>query len=186
MGEDKAEERRDSRRVQDREDRDYLHGRERDRDRERNRDRDRGRDRDRYRDRERDRDRDRDYGRRRSCSPARERHEGNRQQRRDELEAKQDRTRDEEQELADIKVCIYHLRAMGKFMLNAGLRQAHYLGLKKEKKKVIKPSEKFKFVFSWDASDDTSHDINPLYNQKIDVRPAFGRGFIGGYDQKVS
>jgi len=59
------------------------------------------------------------------------------------------------------------------------------LGLKKEKKKVIKPSEKFKFVFSWDASDDTSQDHNPLYNQRIDVRPAFGRGFIAGIDQKV-
>jgi len=63
--------------------------------------------------------------------------------------------------------------------------KAHYLGLKKEKKKVIKPSEKFKFVFSWDASDDTSQDHNPLYNQRIDVRPAFGRGFIAGIDQKL-
>jgi len=53
-----------------------------------------------------------------------------------------------------------------------------YLGLRKEKKKIIKPSEKFKFVFAWDLSEDTSRDINPIYNNKVEVRPQFGRGFI--------
>ena len=40
-----------------------------------------------------------------------------------------------------------------------------YLGLNREKKKMIKPSEKFKniFNFEWDTSEDTSFDINPLY-----------------------
>ncbi len=64
--------------------------------------------------------------------------------------------------------------------------QAQYLGLKKQKKKLIKPSEKFKFVFSWDLSDDTSRDANPLYNHRVDIKPAFGRGFIAGIDQRVS
>eukprot|EP01090_Pellita_catalonica_P019502 TRINITY_DN6668_c0_g1_i1.p1 TRINITY_DN6668_c0_g1~~TRINITY_DN6668_c0_g1_i1.p1 ORF type:complete len:593 (+),score=126.03 TRINITY_DN6668_c0_g1_i1:43-1821(+) len=62
--------------------------------------------------------------------------------------------------------------------------RAHYLGIKKPKKKSIKPSEKFKFVFSWDLGDDTSHDVNPLYNRRFDARPCFGRGFIAGMDQK--
>lgn len=40
-----------------------------------------------------------------------------------------------------------------------------YLGLNKEKKKILKPSEKFKniFNFEWDAIEDTSIDYNPLY-----------------------
>jgi hypothetical protein len=29
---------------------------------------------------------------------------------------------------------------------------------------VLRPSEKFKFNFDWDAKDDTSRDLNPLYN----------------------
>ncbi|KAL6042117.1 DNA/RNA helicase, DEAD/DEAH box type, N-terminal [Balamuthia mandrillaris] len=61
---------------------------------------------------------------------------------------------------------------------------SQYLGLKKPKKKVVKPSEKFKFVFSWDLSEDTSRDLNPLYNNRQEVRPAFGRGFIAGIDQR--
>lgn len=46
-----------------------------------------------------------------------------------------------------------------------------YLGLDKEKKKMLRPSEKFKniFNFEWDENEgkiiylDTSYDINPLY-----------------------
>lgn len=34
----------------------------------------------------------------------------------------------------------------------------------KNKKKVMKASDKFKFNFDWDAGDDTSKDLNPLYN----------------------
>ncbi len=29
---------------------------------------------------------------------------------------------------------------------------------------VLRPSEKFKFNFDWDSKDDTSRDLNPLYN----------------------
>lgn len=47
-----------------------------------------------------------------------------------------------------------------------------YLGVKKQKKKIIKPSEKFSkiFQFDWDASEDTSRDTNPLYSQRAQVR----------------
>lgn len=44
-----------------------------------------------------------------------------------------------------------------------------YLGLNREKKKILKPSEKFKniFNFEWDATEDTSIDVNPLYANRI-------------------
>lgn len=58
------------------------------------------------------------------------------------------------------------------------------MGTKKEKKKVIKPSEKFKFEFNWDLGDDTSRDNNPLYSNKLGVRPMFGRGLLAGIDKK--
>jgi hypothetical protein len=32
-----------------------------------------------------------------------------------------------------------------------------------QKKKVLKASERFKFTFDWDAKEDTSRDLNPLY-----------------------
>ena len=34
----------------------------------------------------------------------------------------------------------------------------------KEKKKIMKASDKFKFNFDWDNKEDTSRDLNPLYN----------------------
>jgi hypothetical protein len=38
------------------------------------------------------------------------------------------------------------------------------------KKKIIKPSEKFKFNFDWDgAKEDTSKDLNPLYDKPHEV-----------------
>jgi hypothetical protein len=33
-----------------------------------------------------------------------------------------------------------------------------------KKKKVMKASEKFRFNFDWDGKEDTSKDLNPLYN----------------------
>lgn len=43
-------------------------------------------------------------------------------------------------------------------------------------------SEKTKWNFDWDAEDDTSQDVNPLYKSKAEIRPQFGRGFIAGVD----
>lgn len=59
-----------------------------------------------------------------------------------------------------------------------------YLGLIKEKKKIIKPSDKFKqvFNFDWDPTEDTSIDINPLYNQRHETKLLFGKGHLGGLD----
>lgn len=40
-----------------------------------------------------------------------------------------------------------------------------------------------KFVFDWDATEDTSTDYNPLYKERHHVQ-FYGRGHIGGIDIK--
>lgn len=50
----------------------------------------------------------------------------------------------------------------------------------KERKKPRKNSER-KFLFDWNAEEDTSTDYNPLYAQKHDAQ-FFGRGHIAGFD----
>ncbi|UKK02556.2 DEAD-box family helicase [Theileria orientalis] len=61
----------------------------------------------------------------------------------------------------------------------------HYLGLNRQKKKVQKPSEKFKtiFNFEWDDSEDTTKfDNNPIYQNRPEPQLLFGRGFRAGFD----
>lgn len=60
-----------------------------------------------------------------------------------------------------------------------------YLGKSKakKKKKLVPPSQKFKFVFDWDIAEDTSTDLNPIYNRKHDISLGFGRGFFAGMDR---
>lgn len=43
-----------------------------------------------------------------------------------------------------------------------------YLGGVKKKKKIRKLNDR-KFVFDWDAGEDTSHDYNPIYQDKHQV-----------------
>jgi len=60
-----------------------------------------------------------------------------------------------------------------------------YLGLIKNKRKLTKPSEKFRnvFQFEWNATDDTTiGDTNPLYAKRLQPQLLFGRGFIAGLD----
>eukprot|EP00906_Rhabdomonas_costata_P026251 RCo037402 len=59
-----------------------------------------------------------------------------------------------------------------------------YLGAPPVKKKVIKPSEKFKFTFAWETSEDTSQDTNPLYAKPYEAQLLFGRGFRAGIDSR--
>ena len=47
----------------------------------------------------------------------------------------------------------------------------------------IARTQQKKFVFDWNADEDTSHDINPIYAQRHDVQ-LFGRGHIAGIDIK--
>ena len=63
-----------------------------------------------------------------------------------------------------------------------------YLGtnrpVKKSRKK--KTGSKFKqvFHFDWDASEDTSQDLNPLYQRRQQPQIAYGRGYQAGIDMR--
>ena len=56
-----------------------------------------------------------------------------------------------------------------------------YLGALKRKKRIRRMNDR-KFVFDWDAGEDTSHDYNPIYNDKHGIQ-FYGRGCIGGIDE---
>ncbi|KAH7962628.1 hypothetical protein HPB52_017255 [Rhipicephalus sanguineus] len=58
-----------------------------------------------------------------------------------------------------------------------------YLGLIKKKRRVRRLNDR-KFVFDWDASEDTAVDYNPIYKEKHTVQ-FFGRGHVGGIDLKA-
>ena len=55
-----------------------------------------------------------------------------------------------------------------------------YLGQMRKKKKIRKLNER-KFVFDWDAGEDTSTDYNVLYKNRHTIQ-LYGRGHIGGID----
>ena len=59
-----------------------------------------------------------------------------------------------------------------------------YLGVRKEKKKPPKISEKFRFAFDWNADEDTSADLNPIYEKKHEALLLFGRGLRAGIDRR--
>ncbi len=58
--------------------------------------------------------------------------------------------------------------------------QTRYLGAERAKRKIRRMNEK-KFVFDWDAGDDTSRDYNPIYAERHEVQ-LFGRGHLAGID----
>jgi ATP-dependent RNA helicase DDX23/PRP28 len=81
------------------------------------------------------------------------------------------------------------------------LIRKQYLGDKDRHKKTQKVSERYKFNFDWKPEDDTSRgarcvrvtrarplalsaDANALYQERLQLRPLFGRGFIAGVDAK--
>ena len=66
----------------------------------------------------------------------------------------------------------------------ADMIKKQYLGGEKLKKKMLKPSEKFKFNFDWEAGDDTSKDLNPLYSNTHEAQLLFGRGLRAGVDRR--
>jgi ATP-dependent RNA helicase DDX23/PRP28 len=55
-----------------------------------------------------------------------------------------------------------------------------YLGIIKKKRKVRRLNDR-KFVFDWDAGEDTAVDYNPIYKEKHQIQ-FFGRGHIAGID----
>ena len=62
------------------------------------------------------------------------------------------------------------------------LIKKQYLGTEKVKKKIRKPSEKFHLNFDWETTDDTSKDLNPIYNQTHEAALLFGSGKRAGVD----
>lgn len=57
-----------------------------------------------------------------------------------------------------------------------------YLGIVKKKRRVRRLNDR-KFVFDWDANEDTSNDYNVLYKMRHNAQ-FFGRGHIAGIDIK--
>lgn len=128
---------------------------DKDRSREKFRDRDRDHDREAREAREKERDRER-------REREREREEEARSRERERLEKQAQR--EHEKELESIK--------------------EQYLGAKKLKKRVVKPSEKFRFSFDWENTEDTSRDMNPIYQNPHEAQLLFGRGFRAGMDRR--
>lgn len=58
-----------------------------------------------------------------------------------------------------------------------------YLGIMKKRRRVRRLNDR-KFVFDWDAGDDTSQDYNPIYKDRHAVQ-FFGRGHVAGIDLKA-
>ena len=67
--------------------------------------------------------------------------------------------------------------------IKTSLFQERYLGIIKKKRRIRRLNDR-KFVFDWDAGDDTSTDYNPLYKERHGVQ-FFGRGHVAGIDIKV-
>ncbi|XP_021769438.1 DEAD-box ATP-dependent RNA helicase 21-like [Chenopodium quinoa] len=155
----RAEELLQSRSVDNRPSDSSHHRSSRDHDRDRDRDHDRYRDRVRERERDRDRERDREIERR---NRDKEREEESKTRDRARLEKLTEREREKELELI----------------------KEQYLGSKKPKKRVIKPSEKFRFSFDWENTEDTSRDMNALYQNPHEAQLLFGRGFRAGIDRR--
>ncbi|KAF9438808.1 mRNA splicing protein prp28 [Entomortierella beljakovae] len=57
-----------------------------------------------------------------------------------------------------------------------------YMGIEEKERKIRKRNDK-KFVFDWNADDDTSRDLNPIYTHKHSAQ-LFGRGHFAGIDNK--
>ncbi|XP_035828520.1 probable ATP-dependent RNA helicase DDX23 isoform X2 [Aplysia californica] len=113
-----------------------------------------------------DRDRDRDRDRERE----RERERRERQMRRDKEKEEED---DKGGKMRDSK---------DKDKESEAIRE-RYLGIIKKRKRIRRLNDR-KFVFDWDAGDDTSQDYNLLYKEKHQVQ-FYGRGNVAGIDIKA-
>ncbi|KNE66223.1 hypothetical protein AMAG_10461 [Allomyces macrogynus ATCC 38327] len=105
---------------------------------------DRDRDRDRYRN---DRDRDREYDDRRRDDRRDDRRDRGRLSREGEEDGEIDTAGLTPEEMAQIR--------------------ERYMGGEWKKRKVRRVNDR-RFVFDWDAGEDTSVDVNPLYNQRVE------------------
>ena len=65
---------------------------------------------------------------------------------------------------------------------NYNFSKERYLGIVKKKKRIRRLNDR-KFVFDWDAGDDTSIDYNQIYKNRHEIQ-FFGRGHVAGIDIK--
>lgn len=72
-------------------------------------------------------------------------------------------------------------RYLGKHSKSLKVNLLKILGASKEKKKRGRRLHERKFVFDWDATDDTSSDYNKLYQDRHEMQ-FLGRGSIAGVD----
>lgn len=101
--------------------------------------------------------------------------EANADSRRDEMRNR-DRDRERKEALEEKEV------SKDKERESEAIRE-RYLGLIKKKRRVRRLNDR-KFVFDWDASEDTSIDYNNLYKDRHQVQ-FFGRGHVAGIDIKA-
>ncbi|KAL6482572.1 hypothetical protein MHYP_G00074440 [Metynnis hypsauchen] len=100
--------------------------------------------------------------------------ERERRERRERMERENNGNEDDEerQKIREVKDKGKELQAI----------KERYLGGMKKRRRTRHLNDR-KFVFEWDASEDTSIDYNPLYKEKHQVQ-LYGRGFIAGIDLK--
>lgn len=112
--------------------------------------------------REREREREREMEREKRYEERKSGGDRNKDDKKNEKSEEYNKTKDKEREEEAIK--------------------ARYLGIVKKKRRVRRLNDR-KFVFDWDASEDTSNDYNQLYKERHQVQ-FFGRGHIAGIDIK--
>lgn len=64
------------------------------------------------------------------------------------------------------------------------IRRQHLGSTEEKRRKVLKPSDRMRFHFEWDDSEDTSQDHNPLYSKPHEPSLLFGRGRRAGFDPR--
>ncbi|GMT18295.1 hypothetical protein PFISCL1PPCAC_9592 [Pristionchus fissidentatus] len=174
----KEKDRRDDRGGRD--DRDRERERDRDRDRRR-RSRSRSNDRDRRRSRSRDRG---DERRRRSRTPDRRDRDRDRDRRSDRHHDDDRKDRGGDRDRNGGGASKEDAAAVDAYVDPEKMKdavKARYLGGAREKRKRGRRLHERKFVFDWDAGEDTSNDYDKLYKVKHEVQ-FFGRGSIAGVD----
>ncbi|RWS24351.1 putative ATP-dependent RNA helicase DDX23-like protein [Leptotrombidium deliense] len=103
--------------------------------------------------------------------------ERDRERERRERERAKDKDRDKEELVEDDE----EPKVKDKERENEAIKE-RYLGLVRKKKRTRRLNER-KFVFDWDATEDTSSDYNQLYKERHTIQ-LFGRGNVAGIDLK--
>ncbi|OMO72290.1 hypothetical protein COLO4_27709 [Corchorus olitorius] len=117
-------------------------------------------------------------------SDSADRRDRKRQRERDREPERRNREREREREREEEAKARERERAEREREKELEAIKEQYLGTKNPKKRVIKPSEKFRFSFDWENTEDTSRDMNSLYQNPHEAQLLFGRGFRAGMDRR--